>query len=166
MNAIFQRRSIRKYTQDEVSETMIQQVLEAAMSAPSAANERPWQFVVVTQQEILTKLAGVSPYAGMTANAPVAIIVCGDLKRETVRGFWVQDCSAATENLLIEAEDLHLGAVWLGIYPLEDRMTYLRNVLNLPEHIVPFAMIPVGHPAETKTTPSRYDQSRVHSNTW
>jgi nitroreductase len=102
----------------------------------------------------------------MTAYAPLAILVCGDLEREVAQGFWIQDCAAATENLLIAVEALHLGAVWLGIYPRETRVEYLRDLLHIPQHIVPFALIPVGYPAETTETPSRYDGSRVHYNAW
>jgi nitroreductase len=166
MNAIFRRRSIRKYTADAVSDDVIKKLLEAGMSAPSAGNQRPWQFVIVKDKATLAKLAEVSPYAKMTKDAPMAILVCGDLEREAHKGFWVQDCSAATENILIEVEDNHLGAVWLGIYPVAERVEYLRKVLSIPDQVVPFALIPVGYPAETKVTPSRYDASRVHYERW
>jgi nitroreductase len=166
MNAIFRRRSIRKYTADAVSDDVIKKLLEAGMSAPSAGNQRPWQFVVVKDKATLTKLADVSPYAKMTAHAAAAILVCGDLEREAHKGFWVQDCSAATENMLIEVEDQCLGAVWLGIYPREDRVQSIRQLLQIPEQVIPFALIPVGYPAETKVTPSRYDASRVHYERW
>jgi nitroreductase len=166
MNAITKRRSIRTYTQDPIPEELITQLLEAAMSAPSAQNERPWHFIVITEKKTLAALPDVSLYAKMTANAPLAILVCGDLEREIAQGFWVQDCAAATENLLIAVEALHLGAVWLGIYPREARVDFLRDLLHIPQHIVPFALIPIGYPAETKETPSRYDASRVHYNTW
>ena len=166
MNAILKRRSIRKYAQTEVPDDLIKKLLEAGMSAPSAGNERPWQFVVVKDKETLAKLADASPYAKMTKDAPVAILVCGDLNLEHHQGFWVQDCSAATENILIEVEDLHLGAVWIGIYPVAERVEYLRKVLSIPNQVIPFALIPVGYPAETKVTPSRYDASRVHYDRW
>jgi nitroreductase len=166
MNAIFRRRSIRKYTSDTVSDDLIKKLLEAGMSAPSAGNERPWQFVVIKDKKTLAKLADASPHAKMTKDAPVAILVCGDLEFEHHKDFWVQDCSAATENILIEIEEQHLGAVWLGIYPHEDRVENIRKILHIPDHVVPFALIPVGHPAETKDTPSRYDASRVHYERW
>ncbi len=166
MNAIFRRRSIRKYTQDAIPGDVIKKLLEAGMSAPSANNERPWHFVVVTEKDILAKLADVSPYSKMTKDASIAILVCGDLEHDISDRYWVQDCSAATENILIEVEENNLGAVWLGIYPREERVEYLRKLLNIPDHVVPFALIPVGYPAETKETPSRYDESRVHYSQW
>ncbi len=166
MNAILRRRSIRKYTQDAISDDSIQKLLEAGMSAPSAGNQRPWHFVVIKEKETLVQLADASPYSKMTKDAPLAILVCGDLDREQRKGYWVQDCSAATENILIEVADNNLGAVWLGIYPREERVAYIRALLNIPEHVVPFALIPVGYPAETKETASRYDESRVHYEHW
>jgi nitroreductase len=102
----------------------------------------------------------------MTKEAPMAILVCGDLELESHKGYWVQDCSAATENILIEIAENNLGAVWLGMYPREERVEYIRRVLNIPDHVVPFALIPVGYPAETKKTSSRYDESRVHYEQW
>ncbi len=166
MNAIFRRRSIRKYTQDEIPDQVIKKLLEAGMSAPSANNERPWYFVVITTKETLVKLAEVSPYSKMVKDAPVAILVCGDLERDRSNGFWVQDCAAATENILIEVEENNLGAVWLGIYPREERVKYIQKLLHIPDHVVPFALIPIGHPAETKETLNRYDESRVYYNHW
>lgn len=167
IDSIVKRRSIRKYKPEPVPEDIIRQLLEAAMSAPSAQNQRPWHFIVITDRETLAILADVSPYATMTKEAPVAILVCGDPEREISKGFWVQDCSAATENILIAVEGLHLGAVWLGIYPRQTRVEYVRNVLHIPKHIVPFALIPVGYPDEIfKDIPNRYDGTRVHYNQW
>ncbi len=166
MNAIFRRRSIRKYITEAISDETLHFLLEAAMCAPSAQNQRPWHFVVITDQTILTTLANVSPYAKMVNDAPLAILVCGDLERELAPGFWVQDCATATENLLLEAEDRRLGAVWVGIYPRDTRVEYIRHVLHLPDSIVPFALVPIGHPAEEKTPLQRYDESRIHYNQW
>ena len=166
MNAILRRRSIRKYTQDAIPDDIIKKLLEAGMSAPSAGNQRPWHFVVIKDKEALAKLADASPYSKMTKDAPVAILVCGDLELESRKGYWVQDCSAATENILIEIAENNLGAVWLGMYPREERVEYIRRLLNIPDHVVPFALIPVGYPAETKETSSRYDESKVHYEQW
>lgn len=166
MNAIFRRRSIRKYTAQEVSDEHIKRLLEAGMNAPSAGNQQPWQFVVIKNKQMLQKLAEASQYAKMLPDAAVAILVCGDLTNARHEAFWVQDCSAATENILLEAEDTGLGAVWLGMYPREDRMVFLRTALNIPTQIVPFALIAIGYPAETKEPPNRYDESRVHHEQW
>ena len=130
MNAILKRRSIRKYTQTEVPDELIKKLLEAGMSAPSAGNQRPWHFVVIKDKETLAKLADVSPYAKMTKDAAMAILVCGDLELEHHQGFWVQDCSAATENILIEVAEEQLGAVWLGIYPIKERVESIQKLLR------------------------------------
>jgi nitroreductase len=166
MEALLRRRSIRKYTSDEVSDDHIEQLLQAGMAAPSAGNQQPWQFVVIKNKATLTNLVNVSPYAKMMNEAAAAILVCGVLEDERHPGFWVQDCSAATENILIEVEEVGLGAVWLGIYPIENRMDYLRTALNIPREVLPFALIALGHPAESKPPADRYDEARVHYETW
>ncbi len=166
MNAIFQRRSIRTYTEPDVSDEQIRTILHAAMMAPSANDSRPWQFLVIKEKDRLAQLCDVSPYAKMTKDASVAIIVCGDLSLERSKGFWVQDCSAATQNMLLEATQQGLGAVWLGVYPLEERVEFLRNICQLPQHIVPLCIVPIGHPAQSPETPDRYDATRIHHEIW
>jgi nitroreductase len=164
MKAILTRRSIRRYTPQAVPEKIIMELLEAAMSAPSAGNEQPWEFVVITDRKVLDEIPRVHPYAQMCSQAPVAVLVCGDMQKETHQGFWVQDCSAATENLLIAVNDKGLGAVWVGVYPREERMAAMRKLVELPAHIIPFALIPIGYPAEKKPPSNRFDPSRVHKN--
>jgi nitroreductase len=166
MNALFRRRSIRQYTSEAVPDDQVKCLLEAAMSAPSAGNQQPWQYMVITDKAMLVRLVDSSPYVSMLPNAAVAILVCGVPKEERHPGFWVQDCAAATQNILIEAEELGLGAVWLGMYPVEERMDFLRTALQIPEKIVPFALIAIGYPAEFKEPADRYDESRVHYETW
>ena len=166
MDAILKRRSIRSYTGEGVCDADVRDLLRAAMSAPSAGNERPWHFIVIRDRATMQRIITFHPYAAMLTHAPLAICVCGDLSLEKYRGFWVQDCSAATENLLIAAQDLGLGACWLGIYPLEDRVAGMSNLLGCPGNVVPFAVIAVGHPAEEKEYEDRYDASRVHDERW
>ncbi len=166
MNAILERRSIRKYTNEPVSEKDINDLLKAAMAAPSAGNEQPWEFIVVKDKQLLKEIINVHPYAGMLAEAPAAIIVCGDLNKEKYKGYWVQDCSAATENILIASQEKGLGTVWTGVYPSEDRVESIRKIFNIPEHVVPMNVIAIGHPGETKEPADRYDESRVHINKW
>jgi len=141
LNAILSRRSIRKYTAQPVSEEMVRELLEAAMAAPSAGNEQPWHFVVMDDREILDAIPRFHPYSRMLEEAPMAILVCGDLELQKYEGYWVQDCSAATENLLIAAQAKGLGAVWLGVYPIEERVAGFRNLLGVPDHVIPFALI-------------------------
>lgn len=166
VNAIFQRRSIRKYTGEHVSREMVKQLLEAAMAAPSAGNQQPWEFVVVRDKEVLQKLTEVSPYTKMLKEADLAIVVCGDEAKEKHKGYWVQDCSAATENILIMAAHLGLGAVWCGIYPVDERVIGVKNILGLPQSVIPLGIIAVGHPAEHKEPANRYDESKIHYDRW
>ena len=164
MENILSRRSIRRYTTEPVSEETIKQLLEAAMSAPSANNQQPWQFVVIDDRELLDAITEVHRYAQMLKEAPLAILVCGDLQRAKHRDYWPLDCSAATENLLLAAHALGLGAVWLGVYPNEKRMEGVRRLVRLPEQVEPFSLISIGYPAEQKPPANRYNAERVHRN--
>ncbi len=166
MEAILSRRSIRKYTADPVPDELIQELLQAAMSAPSAGHEQPWHFIVIRERKILNEIPRISPYAKMVKDASVAIVVCGDLRLEKFKGFWVLDCSAATENLLIAAQAKGLGAVWTGLYPMEDRVKGIQELLGIPEHVIPIALIPIGYPAEKVPGANRFDSSRIHQNRW
>jgi nitroreductase len=166
IEAILTRRSIRRYTPQQVSEETVRQLLQAAMSAPSAGNEQPWQFVVITERRLLDEIPRFHPFAAMLKEASVAIVVCGDLRLEKNKGYWVQDCSAATQNLLLAAHAKGLGAVWLGVYPREDRVVNVRKLLGLPESVVPLCLVPLGYPAERIPSTERYDPSRAHVNTW
>jgi nitroreductase len=166
IDAILKRRSIRKYTKENVSENQELSLLEAAMAAPSAGNERPWHFLVIRDRSSLDAIPTVLPYSMMVKGAPMAILVCSDPTLEKYPGFWPQDCAAAAENILIEAQHLGLGACWIGIYPVEERVSGLRSLLNLPENIVPFCLISIGHPNEKKNGISRYDPARVHQDKW
>jgi len=164
IKTIFARRSIRKYTTKPVSRKDIKVMLEAAMAAPSASNRQPWHFIVVTDRQTLDRLARAHPYGKMLFEAPLCIVVCGD---ETVSPrYWVQDCSAASENLLLAAAALGLGAVWLGVHPRKSRVDPMKKVLKIPETIVPLNLIPIGHPAEEKEPRTQYNELRVHHEQW
>lgn len=164
MNSIFKRRSIRKYEEKSVENEKIHLLLKAAMSAPTARNQREWEFVVVTDPEILRELSQASPYAKPTAAAPLAIVPLANTERMNGTAYLEQDLGAAVENILIEAEELSLGAVWMGIMPREERMARVSEVLKLPEHVVPFAIVAVGYPAEVREAGERYEEERVHYN--
>jgi len=164
---VLERRSIRKFLDTPVPEEHITTLLKAGMSAPSAGNERPWHFVVIRERSILDAVANFHPYARMMTQAPVAILVCGDPELERSKGFWVEDCSAAAENILVEAQEIGLGSVWLGIHPREDRVANMRRLIaRMPEHVIPFALLPVGYPAEAKRPSDRWDETRVHYGLW
>jgi nitroreductase len=166
MNAIFRRHSTRKYSGKPVADNLIHSILKAAMCAPSAGNERPWHFIVVRDKSTLQRLSTAHRHASMIAHAPIGIVVCGDIDLEVKKGMWAQDCAAATENILIEVEELMLGAVWVGIYPREDRVEYVRNVFSLPPNIIPFSIVPIGYPAMDVNIPDRYDSLRIHYDNW
>lgn len=164
IKTIFARRSIRKYLRKPVSKKDLKTMLEAAMAAPSASNRKPWHFITITKQDTLDKLARAHPYAKMLLKAPLCIAVCGDTTLSP--RYWVQDCSAATENLLLAAVSLGLGAVWLGVFPREERVIPIGKILELPESIIPLNLISIGHPAEEKEQRTQYDEQRVHSEQW
>jgi nitroreductase len=166
MEGILTRRSVRGFTGDPVSEAQVSDLLRAAMAAPSAGNQQPWQFVVVRDPAVRDVIAGANPYGGMARQSPVVIVVCGDLSREQRPDFWVQDCAAATQNLLLAVHAAGLGAVWCGTYPREERMGSIKAVLDLPEHIIPFSVVPVGYPAERPAPADRYDPERIHFDRW
>ena len=166
MEVILTRRSIRQYTDRPVADEVVTDLLKAAMAAPSAGNQQAWQFVVINEREILDEIPTIHPYSRMVKQAPLAILVCGDVALETNKGYWVQDCSAATQNLLLAAHARGLGAVWLGVYPREQRVVDFRKLLGLPEHVVPLALVSIGYPAEEKSPANRFDPAKVHYNGW
>lgn len=166
MEEIFTRRSIRSYTDEPVREEKIQQLLKAAMVAPSAGNEQPWHFIVVDEDQILSQIMNFHDYAAMLEEAQAAVIVCGDKSLEKYEGFWVQDCATATQNILLAAESEGLGAVWLGVHPAEKRVSGTRKLFNLPDHIRPFSIVALGYPAQHKRKNDRYLKDRVHYNSW
>jgi nitroreductase len=166
MEAILSRRSIRKYTAQPVPDEVVTGLLKAAMSAPSASNQQSWQFVVINDRHTLDEIPNIHSHSKMLKEAAVAILVCGDQRLEKSKGFWVQDCSAATQNLLIAAQAKGLGAVWLGIYPRQKRVAEFQKKFGLPEGVVPLALVSIGYPAEEKPPSNRYDPARVHYNRW
>jgi len=166
LEAIHTRRSIRKFTAEPLAEDQLNQLLQAAMAAPSAGNAQPWQFVLITERAILDRIPEFHPYAAMCRQAPAAILVCGDPSLEKYPGYWVQDCAAATQTLLLAAHGLGLGAVWTGVHPDVPREGGLRKLLNIPENIVPFALVPVGHPDQPSGRVERFRPERIHRNTW
>lgn len=169
LDAIYTRASVRSYTDQPVEPEKIEQILRAGMSAPTARNQQPWAFVVVDDKEVMTQLADSLPYAKMLASAPVAIVVCGDMSR-TLEGegaaYWIQDASAATENILLAAHGLGLGAVWTGAYPTMERVRAIRSVLGLPAQIVPLNVIPMGYPQGETAPKDKWKPENIRKNNW
>ena len=164
MDPVLARRSVRKYTDEAVSEGDVEYLLRAAMAAPSAGNQQPWQFVVIRERETLDAIPEFHPYAQMLREAPLCIVVCG--KSGDYGDFWVQDCSAAVENILVAGTSRGLGTCWLGLYPAPDRPSQVRELLGIPEQVTPLAAIAVGHPAEHPPPSDRYDETRIHRERW
>lgn len=160
---ILQRRSIRAYTAEPVTDDQMAALLQAAMAAPSANDVRPWAFVVVRDPVRRRALAETHPWSGMCADAPAVVVVVGDPQASD---HWIEDCSAATENLLLTASDLGLGAVWVAVYPRGEREAHVRRALRIPDRLRVLCLLPIGHPAEQKPPRTRYEASKMHSETW
>lgn len=161
MNAIFHRTSVRKFLDKPVEDEKIEKILRAAMAAPSAQNQQPWEFYVVTNKEVLEALSKTSPYAGFTANAPLAFVACYRTECLTPRYAQI-DLSASVQNLLLEADELGLGATWIGIAPIQERMVAVRNVLDIPQELNAFAIIACGYPEAVREQEDRFDRERIH----
>lgn len=166
LTAIHTRRSVRAFTGERVAEEDVKALLDAAMIAPSAGNAQPWQFAVIDDRSLLEQIPAINPYAAAAKSAPLGILVCGDLQAEKYPGFWVQDCSAAIQNLLLAAVAKGLGTVWTGVHPIEERVTAFRALLGIPEHVVPLGFIVIGHPKAEQKAQSRFDEQKVHRNRW
>ena len=166
IEAILTRRSIRKYSREKVTDNQIEIILKAAMYAPSAMNQQPWHFIVIDDHKKLNLIMEVHPYSNMLKEAGLAILVCGDERLQLSKGYWMVDCGAATQNLLLAAHGIGLGAVWLGVHPREERKSGIRKIFHLPDHIQPFSLISIGYPAEEKPVPQRFKPERIHKNQW
>jgi len=163
VNALFgKRRSVRKFKADKpVTREQIDRLLTAAMFAPSACNSRPWEFVAITRRETLDEIARVHTHAKMCLTATAAIVVVALPQTGRPEGYFPQDCSAATQNILLEAVDMGLGACWCGVYPREERVTALRKVLGLPDSKIPFNVIAIGTPDEAPAPRGFFDGAKV-----
>lgn len=169
LNLILSRRSVREFTEKNIDEAAIIKILKAGMAAPSAMDRRLWEFVIINEREKLDLLGNKLPYAKMLKKADIAISVCGDVtKMPANRGedYWVQDCSAATQNILLAAHSLGLGAVWTAVYPSEERVTIVKNTLKIPDKIIPLNIIPIGFPADNQKPKDKWNPEKIHYNYW
>ena len=168
LDNIATRASVRQFTDQPVPDAVMEEILRAGMAAPSAVNKQPWSFVVVTEPERIAALNEVHPYANLKT-ATAAVIVCGDMDKALegrAREYWVQDCSAVTENILLAAHALGLGAVWCGVYPSPDRVSAVSEVLGLPGSIVPLNIVTMGYPAAEVQPKDKWDPARIHYQQW
>ncbi|MBN1926276.1 MAG: nitroreductase family protein [Prolixibacteraceae bacterium] len=166
IKAILSRRSIRKYTPAKVTDEQINMLLKAAMHAPSAVNKQPWHFVVFRNSNSIKQIIEAHPNASMLTGASAAILICYDEHLQHDAGYGPVDCAAATQNMLLAAHDLGLGAVWVGIYPRANRMEAVQRIFSLPEHVKGFAVVSLGYPAETKGDHDRFNPNRIHHEKW
>jgi nitroreductase len=168
LSVIHSRKSVRHFTAQSVSKDDLQILVKAGMAAPSGKNEQPWAFVVVTQRTALDTLAERLPYAKMLTQAQAAIVVCGDMRKpkDATGGLWIQDCSAATQNILLAAEAMGLGAVWTAAYPYEERIAAVTQTLRFPEYIIPLCVIPIGYPDGSDKPKDKWKEENLKWETW
>ncbi len=168
LSFIFKRRSIRKYTSQLISDETVELLLKAAMAAPSTAAKDPWQFIIIRNDKLKQKIVEALPNGKMMADAPVGIVVLGNINEAHGNqiSYMLQDCAAAIENILLAASELGLGAVWLGVHPREERINHIKNIFDLPENIIPVACIAIGFPAEKKEARTRYNPEKVKFEKW
>lgn len=167
LEIIMSRTSVRKYVDKPVEKEKIEAMLRAGMAAPTAVNKQPWHFVVVSDKAKLNELSAANPRAGMLKSAPLAIVVCGDMDKAMQgkgQAYWIQDCSAATENILLAAHSMGLGAVWTGVYPMDDRIKPLSETLKLPETVIPLCTIVIGYPAEQPNPKDKWKPENISYN--
>ncbi len=166
---IMTRTSIRSYQDREVEDYKVEKLLRAAMAAPTARNKQPWKFIVIKDKQTLKAISDHFSTMRMAQHAPMAIVVCGDMEQALsgdARAYWAQDASAATENLLLAAHAMGLGAVWCGIYPIQERVATLKELLKLPTNITPLNVIPIGYPNENPTPKDKWKPENVHYELW
>ncbi|MBQ1925424.1 MAG: nitroreductase family protein [Proteobacteria bacterium] len=169
IKSILDRRSVRSFTGEAVSREDVETILRAGMAAPSAMNSQPWCFIAIDDRALMDSLADSLPYAKMLKSAGAAIVVCGDMSRAlpgVMKDFWLQDCAAATENILLAVEALGLGAVWTGVVPNPAPMKVVTDMFGLDASIVPFCVIPIGHPAGNTPAKDKFDAAKIHWNKW
>ena len=168
LNNIMTRTSIRQFTSQPIPKDTLVSVVKAGMAAPSAVNLQPWSFIVIDEQEVLNKLNEVHPYSNLKT-ATAAIVVCGLMDKtdnDDVRAYWVQDCSAASENILLAAHAYGLGAVWCGVYPSSERVKAVSEVLNIPDNVIPLNIITMGYPAENPEPKDKFKTENIHYQKW
>jgi len=166
LEGILTRRSIRKYSDEPISREKMEELIRYGMYAPSARNCQPWHFVLLNDRDIFLKIEAFHPYTQMLKHAQWGIVVCGDEQLAHTPDYWPVDCAAVTENILLAAHGMGYGAVWLGIYPRQERVAAMKDLLGLPPHIHAFSVISVGYPDQVLPLPERFHPERIHLNKW
>lgn len=168
MNSIFTRRSIRRYTDEYVADEKIEKILRAGMQSPSAASQKPWEFLVIRDKDRLQQLSRMNPYASSIASSSATIIIFGNTDRMILPPYWQQDLGACTQNMLLEVTELGLGSVWIGLAPDEKYLDFVNEMFDVPSNMKAYSIIPIGYPAENQSNKfvDRYDESRIHKETF
>jgi len=169
IDVIYKRTSIRNYSNKKISEEQLEIILRAGMAAPSGMNLQPWRFIVIKNRKTLDNLGRELPYAKMLSQADCAIVVCGDIntsENKDLQKLWIQDCSAASENILLAITSLELAGLWTAVYPYKDRLAIVKKYCKLPENIVPLNVIPIGYPTEEYSSKDKWDPSKIHKEQW
>ncbi len=167
ITTILERRSVRKYTDKEISQETLTEIIKAGMYAPSAGNQQSWEFFIITDKEKIRKILDFHPYAQMVTSAGALVLVCGNLNREVFEGYWVQDCSAAIQNMLLASHEMGIGSVWLGIHPMQDRIDATKKLFELPDGIEPLSIVSFGYPvAMNNNVPERFNPKFIHVDKW
>lgn len=165
-DCITTRRSIRKFTNQQIEKEQVEQILKAAMYAPTANNQQTFEFVLINDSKVLAELAKIQAFGTIIQTVKVVILVCHNSTKVKSQGFWIQDLAASTQNMLLQATDLGLGSVWIGIYERKIKEDLIRDFFKLPEEIIPFSMVALGYADEQKETPERFDEEKIHHNCW
>lgn len=168
LNLLYERKSVRHFKPGQIKDDDLKELVKAGMAAPSARNLQAWEFLIITEDKVLKSLAAELPYAKMLKDVPAAVVVLGDTSIASPSGqsYWLQDTCAATENILLAAEALGLGAVWTALYPYEERMQPVVKACNIPEHLIPLNIIPVGIPEGTDKPKDKWNPAKLHWNKW
>lgn len=166
IEAIFTRRSIRKFEEGPISQEQLYTIIKAGCQAPSAHNRQPWHFIVVKDKNKFEKISNFHSYAKMLPSADVCIVVCGDKERQSMNGFLIEDCSAAIQNMLLATHGIGLGAVWCGLYPVTNLTRQMKKLLSIPSTIIPVGMIVLGQIGEQRPVEDRFDEKKIHNEKW
>ncbi len=161
MKEIYARRSIRKFKNINLEDDKLKQILKAGMNAPSAGNQQPWEFVVIKNKHTLQKMSDFAPNWFMLKDCSVAIIVCGNINKEKYPGYWIQDCSASLQNILLEATTQGIGSVWLGTTPIPERVQFVKNIIKAPQNIQPLGIVALGYSDEDKEENNKFDENMI-----
>ncbi|MEI7596690.1 MAG: nitroreductase family protein [Bacteroidota bacterium] len=166
IDAIYSRRSVRKYKPDVLSPEILDKLIRTSMQAPTAGNQRTWHYLIIENTDLILQLPVVHPYAQMVREAPLIVLICGDINLEKHVGYWDQDCAAATMCMCLAAHEMGIGSCWLGVHPTQDRIEGVKDIFKLPANIIPYSVVVLGYPDEELEVVDRFLPERIHYGKW